>query len=242
MREGPTGHLGGVPRALSLTFDDGPDPRWTGEAMRALERHGVRATFFVVGERVREHPELVWAAIDAGHEVQLHCHRHTRHSELSAFQIERDTREGLAALARVGLRPTAWRTPWGIRTPASEEIARRYRLRLVNWTIDTHDWRGDSASRMLARVDAELADGGVVLMHDALGPGALRGNCENTVELIGELVAAARSRGLDVGPLWLQDRDQPKSLPASFAPTSTSVRELALAAGNVRELASVRHR
>lgn len=203
--------------------------------MRALGSHGVRGTFFVVGERVREHPELIWAAIDAGHEVQLHCHRHVRHSQLSAFQIEQDTREGLTALARVGLRPTHWRTPWGIRTAATDLVARRYRLQLVHWTLDTHDWRGDSATRMLARARTELAGGGVVLMHDALGPGASRTGCENTVELIGELVAAARSRGLDVGPLWLQHRDVQQYLPAPSFPASASTPERLSASTRVRE-------
>jgi peptidoglycan/xylan/chitin deacetylase (PgdA/CDA1 family) len=179
-----------------LTFDDGPDERWTLRVLEELERCRARATFFVLGERVEAAPAVARAAVDAGHEVQLHGYRHLRHSQLTEEEIELDTRAALDALAQVGVRPTRWRTPWGITTPASELVAARHGLMLVHWTIDTHDWRGDPALAMLARARRQLAPGAVVLMHDGLGPGAVRSGCENTVELLAPLVAAAHARGL----------------------------------------------
>jgi peptidoglycan-N-acetylglucosamine deacetylase len=164
--------------------------------LEELESSHVRATFFVLGERVRATPAVVRAVIDAGHEVQLHGHRHLRHSEFTEEEIELDTRAALDALAHVGVRPTRWRTPWGIATPASERVAARHGLTLAHWTIDTHDWRGDPALAMLARARRALAPGAVVLMHDGLGPGAMRSGCENTVALLAPLIAAARARGL----------------------------------------------
>jgi hypothetical protein len=190
-----------VPPVLSLTFDDGPDQHWTGRVLDVLRRSDTRATFFMVGERVRAAPASARAVIEAGHDVQLHCDRHLRHSDLSEHEIDRDVRDGLAALASIGVRPGYWRTPWGVRTDATARIASQHGLRLMDWTIDTHDWRGDSAVAMLARARPGVGEGGIVLMHDALGPGALRTGCENTVELVGELIALARREGLDVGAL-----------------------------------------
>ena len=83
--------------------------------------------------------------------MQLHAHRHVRHTELDEREIELDTRPALEALASVGVRPTHWRTPWGVRTAATERVAARHGLTLVDWTLDTHDWRGDPASAMFAR-------------------------------------------------------------------------------------------
>lgn len=185
-------------RALSLTFDDGPDWRWTSRVLEALSAADARATFFMVGDRVRAAHDAASAVLEAGHEVQLHCDRHVRHTELSEAEIERDTRAGLASLAAIGVRPTLWRTPWGVRTHASERVARAHRLRLVDWTIDTHDWRGDSPAAMLAAARALLADRAVVLMHDALGPGALRTGCDNTLALIEPLLSIARVEGFAV--------------------------------------------
>lgn len=190
-----------MPRTLSLTFDDGPEPTWSARVVKTLQRCDAHGTFFLIGERVRDTPELARAIAASGNEVQLHCHRHIRHSELSEAEIEQDTREALCALASVGLRPTCWRTPWGVTTAETRRVARRHGLRLVHWTIDTHDWRGDTAEAMLTRAHSQLGTGGVVLMHDGLGPGSRRESCENTVELIRPLVDAARSEGLDVGPL-----------------------------------------
>ncbi len=159
------------PRALNLTFDDGPDPTWTPLVLDQLARGAATATFFVVGERVLAHPDVVEAALAAGHDVQLHCQRHMRHTELSEVELQRDTEAALAALESVGVRPRLWRAPWGVQTEASVRVAQRLGLRLVRWSIDTHDWAGEEPQAMLAHARPRIAEGGAVLMHDALGPG-----------------------------------------------------------------------
>jgi peptidoglycan/xylan/chitin deacetylase (PgdA/CDA1 family) len=197
---------------VSLTFDDGPAMPWTIRVLDALAQLDARATFFMVGEQVLTAPAVAHTVVAAGHEVQLHCHRHLRHTELSEQEIERDTRTALATLEPLGVRPTHWRTPWGVQTAASARVAKANGLKLVRWTHDTHDWRGDTPTAMLARALPDLRDGGVVLMHDALGPGATRSGCQSTIELLGELVRRARSDGLSVGPLSLQQPDTPLRL------------------------------
>jgi peptidoglycan-N-acetylglucosamine deacetylase len=194
--QGPRGAMR-VGGACTFTFDDGPDPAWTPRVLAELDRCGVPATFFVVGERVAADPAPARAALSAGHDVELHCHRHVRHTELTEAELEADTIAALAELERGGLgRPQRWRTPWGVRTGATERVAARHGLWLVDWTIDTHDWRGDGRTAMLEKADASLGDGAIVLMHDALGPGALRAGVEETIGLIAPLAALARGRGL----------------------------------------------
>jgi peptidoglycan/xylan/chitin deacetylase (PgdA/CDA1 family) len=190
-----------VAGVLNLTFDDGPDEWWTPRILDELDRCETRATFFMVGERVLACPRVARRVLDSGHEVQLHCHRHIRHTQLSERQIERDVEHGLAALESVGARAKLWRTPWGIRTGASDRVAERFGLRLAGWSIDTHDWRGDEPQAMLAEARGRLADGGAVLMHDALGPGATRSGCGNTISLLSALAAAARELGQTLGPM-----------------------------------------
>lgn len=195
------------PRPLSLTFDDGPDPRWTPLVLEQLARCQATATFFMVGERALAHPDLARAVLAAGHDIQLHCHRHIRHTELSEDELTLDTESALAALAGAGVHPRLWRTPWGICTGASVSVARRLGLQLVRWSIDTHDWRGDAPQAMLRHASSRLADGGAVLMHDALGPGAQRSGCENTIRLLPGLTAAARRHQLSLAPMDQGQRD-----------------------------------
>jgi peptidoglycan-N-acetylglucosamine deacetylase len=190
--------------ALSFTFDDGPEETWTPRVLEQLARCEVTATFFMVGEQVRAYPDLARAVLAAGHEIQLHCDRHIRHIELTEAELQLDTEMALDALATVDVRPQLWRAPWGTCTDASVRVAARVGLQLVRWSIDTHDWRGDQPRHMLADAHDQLADGGAVLMHDAIGPGARRAGCQNTIALLPALAAAARASGLALAPMQHQ--------------------------------------
>jgi peptidoglycan/xylan/chitin deacetylase (PgdA/CDA1 family) len=186
---------------FALTFDDGPDPVWTPAVLDALAGARARATFFVLGEAAERHPAPVRRAQAEGHAVELHGHRHLRHPDQPAERVADDTERGLAVLRRIGARPRLWRVPWGDPAPFTPALAERAGLQLAGWTADPHDWRGDDAATMLAAIEPGLTPGAIVLAHDGLGPGAQRDGCANTVELIGPLVAAARERGLEPGPL-----------------------------------------
>jgi peptidoglycan/xylan/chitin deacetylase (PgdA/CDA1 family) len=186
---------------LTLTFDDGPDPRWTPRVLDALRAAGARATFFVLAPCAAHHPALVERAVAEGHEVQLHGAAHLRHPEHERATVERDTDIALARLGELDVRPTLWRLPWGRPAPWTAEVAAARGLTIVGWDADTRDWRGDDATTMLAGIGPQLADGAVVLAHDGLGPGSTRDGCAETVALIEPLVARARALGLRCAPL-----------------------------------------
>jgi peptidoglycan-N-acetylglucosamine deacetylase len=183
--------------SLALTFDDGPDAQWTAAVLDALAAAGARATFFVLGERVRRAPALIARMRREGHAVGVHGDAHLRHSDIDAAEGQGDLTRALETLAGVGVRPTLWRTPWGVEAAWTGPLAERHGLSLVSWSADTHDWRGDRAADMLAAVGPDLRPGVVVLAHDAVGPGARRDDCAETIALIAPLVAAGRARGLE---------------------------------------------
>lgn len=178
--------------SLYLTFDDGPHPAWTPAVADALAAVGAQATFFVMAPAAHEQAALVRRLVAAGHAVELHASRHRRHSELDRVAVGREAVEGLRGLARVGIRPCRWRTPWGSLHPATPAVAAAHGLTLTGWTADTHDWRGDRAEAMVE----VLAPGAVVLCHDGLGPGARRQDASETVRFVGRAAAWARERGL----------------------------------------------
>jgi len=200
-----------VPR-LALTFDDGPDPRGTPAVLEALARAGASATFFVLGERAAEHPSLLAEIRAAGHDVQLHGFAHLRHRDCDRAVVAADLEQALGALGAAGIAPSRWRVPWGMLAPFSAELAAASGLALTGWTLDTRDWDGGPAETLLGRIERALADGGVVLAHDGIGPGALREDAAATAALVGPLVRAARRRGLEPGPLtadWPVRPDNP---------------------------------
>lgn len=184
-------------KVLCLTYDDGPDPVWTPAVLDALAEHGATATFFVLAPAAQQHPFLLARMLAEGHEVALHADVHLRHSELTEAAIDADAAAALERLRPLGVRPRRWRAPWGIVTPGTRAAAASLGLELVQWTLDTHDWRGDPALEMFSEAAERLEPGDVVLMHDGLGPGALRDGCASTVELTHRLLELARARALD---------------------------------------------
>ena len=179
---------------VSLTFDDGPDPRGTPAVLDALAQAGAHATFFVLGSRVTRHPELLARILAEGHAVGVHGYEHLRHPRHDRATVEADLN---AALQAIGGAPELWRVPWGDLAPWTAELAAAHGLTPAGWSVDTHDWRGDDAEAMLAAAEPELRPGAIVLAHDGIGDGALRADCAETARLIGPLVAVARARGLE---------------------------------------------
>lgn len=185
----------------SLTFDDGPDPDWTPRVLDCLRSEGARATFFVMAGRAHSHAGLIERMRSEGHEVELHCVRHVRHTELDDAALREDTELGLSVLDALGASVSRWRPPWGIVTEATRRVAGENRVEVVGWSVDTEDWRGDPADEMHARVEPGIGAGSVVLLHDGVGPGARRSGCRQTVELIPRLIETLAERGLRAVPL-----------------------------------------
>lgn len=174
--------------ALALTYDDGPDAEWTPRLLDALHRARATATFFPIAPRAAAHPDLIARMLAEGHTVGLHCDDHVRHTDRDEPWLVRDTARALARLRAAGARPTLWRTPWGVTAPFSESVARAHGLRITGWTVDTHDWRGDTAEAMLDATRDHLRPGAIVLAHDGVGPGARRSDAAQTIAYT-ELVA-----------------------------------------------------
>jgi peptidoglycan/xylan/chitin deacetylase (PgdA/CDA1 family) len=162
--------------------------------LEALEHAEVTATFFVLAERVEQHPELLERVVLAGHDVQIHGYGHLRHPYTAREDVERDIDRALAVIPA-----TKWRIPWGHLADYTAEVAAQRSLQIVGWDADTHDWRGDSAEAMLAQL--RLEPGSIVLAHDGVGSGARRETAIETARLVGPLVDHARARGIEPGPL-----------------------------------------
>jgi peptidoglycan-N-acetylglucosamine deacetylase len=192
-------------RGVALTFDDGPHPLWTPRILEMLGRQHASATFFCVGRKVEEHPEVVRAILDRGHAVGLHSYGHDRLFALrSERHVRADLERGIAALEIVtGQRPVLFRPPIGHTNPTVARVVEALDLTVVGWTIGGRD--GISSARpkdVVARVRRELQDGAIVLLHDAPERGDREPAAVNALPGILEAIAAA---GLEVVPLahWL---------------------------------------
>jgi len=189
---------------VALTFDDGPHPEWTVRVLDVLATCAVRATFFVVGDRARQYPELVRRIRREGHVLGSHSATHPDARRLGLRDLYRDYAEGRAAVEAVVGEPVAlFRPPNGTLDLKGTAIMRRLGLVPRLWTIDPMDWHPDTtAADIVARCGAARA-GDVVLLHDGLErPLAARAvDRSATVSALPRVIAAFRDRGLTFGTL-----------------------------------------
>jgi peptidoglycan/xylan/chitin deacetylase (PgdA/CDA1 family) len=184
-----------------LTFDDGPEEGATAELLDLLAADQATGTFFVIAPRAQACPDLIERMVGEGHTVGLHCDEHFRHSERSRAWVAADTERALARLRRVGIRPTLWRTPYGVTADWTPDVAAEHGLRLVGWTVDTNDWRGHEAEAMFAATRPQLIPEAIVLAHDGIGPGARRAKATETLAYVRLALAHARREGLSVAAI-----------------------------------------
>ncbi len=155
---------------VALTFDDGPHPDTTPRLLDALLSANVRATFFVVGERAEQYPELVRRMVRGGHAVGVHGLRHRAMVTQSAAQIEADLREATArietAIGEPLPRPVLLRPPYGFRTATLARVAHENAYLCVAWSLDGRDYDRVSADALAARIAGRLRGGDIVLLHE----------------------------------------------------------------------------
>ena len=158
---------------VALTFDDGPHPVWTPAVLDVLRRHDVRATFFVIGENVRRHPDVLRRIQAEGHEIGCHGDSHAWTTPFfSQPRFEADVRRCLAAVHDVaGVTPRLYRPPIGIRGPGHVGVPERNDLLLVGMARRGRDTRRGFDPAAFARRFAERARGGEILaLHDGEEP------------------------------------------------------------------------
>jgi len=154
-------------RLLALTYDDGPNDPYTWRTLEVLERRGVKATFFLIGQYVQQKPEIARAVVVAGHAIGSHTWSHPNLIFEPVTELRRQlvqTRQ--AILDATGVETKIFRPPFGGRRPATLRTVRAFGLKTVMWNVTCYDWKAKSAEEIVARAERQIRGGDVILLHD----------------------------------------------------------------------------
>ena len=159
---------------IAMTFDDGPSATLTPKLLDLLAAHHIKATFFVIGENVAEHPEIVARAAREGHEIANHSWSHPNLAKLSDEGVRRQLwRTDDAIKSATGMRPTLLRPPYGSITEREKRwIHYEFGYHIVLWDVDPYDWKRPGPAVVRNRILQETRPGSIVLSHD-IHPGTI---------------------------------------------------------------------
>ena len=153
---------------IAVTFDDGPHPEVTPMVLDILDRYGVKASFFCVGEKAAAHPDIVREIVRRGHAIENHS---MRHSGFFGFYgpvaLRRDIGAAQSVLGGIAGRPPRFfRAPMGIRNPMLDPVVTRMGLHYISWTRRGFDTVARDPGVVLKRLLDGLAGGDILLLHD----------------------------------------------------------------------------
>ncbi|MEU1290863.1 MULTISPECIES: polysaccharide deacetylase family protein [unclassified Streptomyces] len=170
VRHEPFLRMSGRGRTMVLTFDDGPDPRYTPHILDTLAEHNVRAMFFVCGEMAVQNKELLARMSDEGHVVGNHTWTHPLLTQMNRGQIRSEMERTSDVIeGAYGERPQWFRAPYGAWNRAAFQLGAEMGMEPMAWTVDTLDWTTPGTRSIVGRVEDGAAPGVVVLSHDAGG-------------------------------------------------------------------------
>lgn len=159
-------------RKVALTFDDGPDTRYTTAILDLLGSMGVKATFFMKGNNIPNQEWVLTRMIREGHSIGNHSftHPNLRNLSLANFKEEiKKTEQSIAAVT--GRRPAMVRPPYGEMSEAGLDWLVQDGYSMVNWSVDSEDWRSNNEDQILIKTLPNLRPGSIILLHSAGGTG-----------------------------------------------------------------------
>ncbi|MFC8514392.1 bifunctional polysaccharide deacetylase/glycosyltransferase family 2 protein [Streptomyces sp. NPDC057257] len=184
-------------KTIALTFDDGPNPTYTPQVLKILQKYDVPATFFLVGSMVSRYPSIVKDMVDEGNEVGIHTFTHVDLSYQSDARIRREmTQTQLALAGAAGITTTLFRAPYSSETDAIDNYSWPVYQKLgkdgytsVFVDTDSDDWKKPGVSKIVSWATPKKNKGASVLMHDA------GGDREQTIKALPKYIEKMKAKG-----------------------------------------------
>lgn len=155
---------------LSLTFDDGPDKKYTGELLDLLKKYNIKATFFVVAKFAEENYELIKRMEEEGHTIGLHSLEHKNALLNGPLYTNKEFEESLKIMDKINVNIKSFRPPWGHLNLLTIRNLKKFNLNLVLWDVIIGDWKADiTADEISRRLLSQSKNKSIICLHDGRG-------------------------------------------------------------------------
>ncbi|GAB1544031.1 hypothetical protein NUACC21_67070 [Scytonema sp. NUACC21] len=174
---------------IALTFDDGPWSHSTDEILNILHQNDIKATFFMIGENIKQYPKLAARIVAEDHAIGNHTWHHwyrSLNNQTAAAEIENTSN---LIYQITGTRTTLFRPPGGILKNGPAAYAKKQNYTIIMWSDDSQDYTRPSVKTLVNRVLKQSKPGGIILMHDG------GGNRTRTVAALPQIISQLKQKG-----------------------------------------------
>jgi peptidoglycan/xylan/chitin deacetylase (PgdA/CDA1 family) len=183
-------------KLVSFTFDDGPHPDYTPQLLDLLKKHNVKGSFFVLGSKAEQYPELISRMHQEGHLIGIHNYKHYSNILMTPRQVRRQVNQSTDIVERITkVRPIFYRPPWGLLNLFDFFILRNFHI--VLWSVMAEDWKNRGGSlKIKKKILRKLQGGNIYLLHDSGDTwGADPDAPVNTLHALEEILDQVKRRG-----------------------------------------------
>lgn len=184
-----------------ITFDDGPDPKYTLRVLDILRASRVKACFFVIGEKAHRYPDIIKKIVSEGHEIGNHGFRHHVPWFLGPIKTVLDINKSSQIIEEIsGSPPAAFRPPWGLFNLSSFIARFIIKQKFILWSFISWDWtKGTTPEKLITKVQKKVKDGSILIFHDSdTVPGASSRSPEKMISALPEIINILKTRGYKI--------------------------------------------
>lgn len=182
---------------IALTFDDGPDKRYTEKLLDVLKENNIKAMFFVVAKNAEKEPEIIKRMLRENHIVGLHSLEHKNAWLYSYNYVKKDFIESINTMKNLGVDVNYYRPPWGHTNIFSNQFVKKYNLKMTLWDVMAEDWSKDSTVEIIVnKLIDRTKENSIICLHDAgENSGGAVGAPERTIEALKIAIPKLKASG-----------------------------------------------
>jgi peptidoglycan/xylan/chitin deacetylase (PgdA/CDA1 family) len=181
----------GSSKGIAITFDDGPDPKLTPQILDILAKENVKASFFVIGNKIEEQKELLQRIYNEGHTVGNHSFSHTKQlTTTSTAKLKKDIANCSSAIEKIiQHKPLFFRPPFGITSPRYNRAIQQLNMKSIGWNVRSLDTKANDAVTLYNKIIKKVTEGSILLLHDTQ---------KITIEVLPKLIKHCKDNGINI--------------------------------------------